>query len=175
MKKFSATIILLTAFLVLTPLFGTEDEKTAWQWLDFSDAQPLALQQNKHLIINFYSIGCYWCRKMDKDTYGNQEIIAYLDSNYIGAKVNNGSNRKVTWREQTLTERELARYFNVRGTPFTAFVDTSGQIVGSAPGYLPPTTFAPLLKYVGGYWYKELTFQEFIASESAIHKTEGKP
>lgn len=146
-----------------------------WEWLDFEEAYPEAIEQDKHLVINFYSTGCFWCRKMDKDTFADTAVVNRLESGFIGAKVNISSYRKVEWQGQSITEHNLARQFGVRGTPFTAFVDTTGKIVGSVPGYIPPLSFLPMLKYVEGSWYNELTFQEFLASEEALKKLQSNP
>ncbi|HDR91270.1 MAG TPA: DUF255 domain-containing protein [candidate division Zixibacteria bacterium] len=157
----------LIGSLVLALSIFAESE---WKWLDFAEAHPLAIEEGKPLLVNFYSTGCYWCRKLDADTFGDSLIESRLHESFIATRVNIASNRKVQWREQTITEHDLARHFSVRGTPLTAFVDTTGKIVGSIPGYIPPENFLPMLKYVEGGWYNELSFQEFLVSEEALKK-----
>ncbi len=169
-----AVVILTLIIGVLLPSSAVFAEKS-WTWLDFSEASTAAMESHKHLIVNFYSIGCYWCKKIDRDTYGDSTIVEKLDSDFVGTKVNIGSNRRVEWQGRTLTERELAGVFRVRGTPYTAFVDTTGKIVGAFPGYVPPSKLEPMLKYVSGYWYNELTFQEFLASEEALRRMGSNP
>lgn len=170
LKRLGKYLILLLITFALTA-----ESVPDWEWLDFGEAYPKAIKQDKHLIINFYSTGCYWCRKMDKDTFADSTVAERLETGFIGAKINIGSNRKVEWQGQTLTEHDLARQFGVRGTPFTAFIDTTGEMVGSAPGFIPPVSFLPMLKYVQGYWYNELTFREFLASEEALKKLQSNP
>lgn len=160
----------LFLFSIAIGAFG--DSTAVWKWLDFSEAYPIAKKNGKHLIVNFYSFGCGWCRTMDQKTFGDTAIISALKKDFVGAKVNTGSNRKVIWREKEITERELSILFLVRGTPNTAFIDSAGNLVASLPGYLPPEKFITVLKYVSGYWYKELTFPEFLASEEALKRQE---
>jgi len=163
----SLIIYILFVVMILASAMFAESE---WKWLDFADAQLLAIEEGKPLIINFYSTGCYWCRKLDSDTFGDSLVDHRLRESFVAARVNIASNRKVQWRDQTITEHDLARHFSVRGTPHTAFVDTVGKVVGSVPGYIPPQNFLPMLKFVEGGWYNELTFQEFLVSEEALKK-----
>lgn len=167
MKKYFLLLAVVSAILA--------EPNSEWKWQDFADAYPLAIAQNKHLIVNFYSTGCYWCRKMDNDTFEDSTVVKRLEEGFVGAKVNIGSSRKVEWKGQTITEHDLSRQFAVRGVPVTAFVDTTGKIVGSVPGYIAPNNLLPMLKYVEGSWYNELSFQEFMASEEALKKLQSNP
>jgi thioredoxin-related protein len=168
----NARIIFFVLFgLVLSgfPLHS-ENKIVGFEWKDFSDASPKAAKEKKHLVINFYSTGCGWCKRMDNVTFGDTAIARQLSASFVGVKINTGSNRPVIWKGQTITERELSRTFKVNGTPNTSFVDTSGNIVAAIPGFVPPDKFALVLKYIAGYWYKDLTFQEFLVSEDALKK-----
>ena len=160
-----AFLLILWALSVLSA-----DSTTVWKWTDFNDAFPLAKKTGKHFIINFYSLGCGWCRKMDQTTFGDSTVARMLNKDFVGARVNTGSNRKVIWKGKETTERELSLVFLVRGTPNTAFVDTGGNLVASLPGFITPDKFAIILKYISGNWYRELSFPEFVASEEALKK-----
>ena len=142
----------------------------SWEWMDFADAYEKAMEENKHLVVNFYSIGCYWCRKMDNDTFADSTVMAKLDEDFLGAKVNIGSNREVMFDNNKITERQLAQIFRVRGTPNTAFVDTTGKVILGIPGYVSVDKFAMVLDYISGFWYNDLSFNEYVISGSIIEK-----
>lgn len=162
------TFILLMIVLFLFSAYANQEQVIEWEWLDFSVAYPAAKKSNKHLIINFYSIGCGWCRKMDNSTFGNIAIAKHLNENFIGAKINIASNRKIDWMGEELTERELAVKLAGRGTPYTTFIDTSGNVVAKLPGYIPAERFIFILDYVAGYWYEDLSYQEYLISSKII-------
>jgi len=171
MRKYYYILSILSALILVgAEDISAENNPQVWKWYSFSEAYPMAIEQGKHLIVNFYSLGCLWCNKLDNETFGNSEILKELSDDFVGARVNIGSNRTVEWKGNLITERELARLFFVRGTPYLAFVDTTGTVIATVPGYVPPDKFAPMLKYIGGYWYKEFTYQEFLASEEALKK-----
>ena len=167
-----AYYIIICIFVVLIPSSVLCSDETAgsvdWRWLDFDEAFESDIGDGKHLIVNFYSIGCFWCKKMDNLTFTDPIISNMLDGGFVGAKVNIASNRKVEWMGDVISERELARIFAVRGTPNTAFVDSTGKIVARVPGYIDPERFKIVLKYIDGYWYNELSFQEYLVSEKAL-------
>ncbi len=165
------SLLLAAGSLLSADSVGTEDK---WQWQDFSEAYPTAKMEGKHLIINFYSTSCFWCRKLDKETFADSAVSAQLAKDFIGAKVNTRSSQNVVWQGKSMTESDLALAFMVRGVPTTAFVDTAGEIIGQFSGFVPPETFIMTLKYVGGYWYRELTYQEFVATEEALKKQDGQ-
>jgi thioredoxin-related protein len=145
-----------------------------WRWLDFDEAFESDIGDGKHLVVNFYSTGCFWCKKMDNLTFTDPIISNMLAGGFVGAKVNIASNRKVEWMGDVISERELARIFAVRGTPNTAFVDSTGKIVARVPGYIDPERFKIVLKYIDGYWYNELSFQEYLISEKALQSGSNK-
>ncbi|HHS50580.1 MAG TPA: DUF255 domain-containing protein [candidate division Zixibacteria bacterium] len=157
--------ILLIVFVLASMAFtASAAEDSAWKWLDFAEAYPLAMSEGKHLVINFYSLGCGWCRRMDNSTFKDTTVLGILDEGFIGAKLNIASNRRIDWMGRQLAEREIAAIFAGRGVPYTTFIDTTGEVVAALPGYVDAQQFTTILQYVGGYWYRDLTFQEYLIS-----------
>jgi thioredoxin-related protein len=85
------------------------EEKSKLDWLALDAAVGKAKSQNKHVIVNVYTTWCGYCRLMDKQTFGDQEVAAHLRENFVLAKVNGESSSKVHWQGQEMTEREFAR------------------------------------------------------------------
>lgn len=157
---------MIIALAILTS--GTALSEETFKWLDFAEAFPKARAEGKHLIINFYSIGCGWCRKMDGSTYGDSAVAAIIAKDFVAARMNVASNRKVDWMGEQVSEREIASALAGRGTPFTTFIDTAGVVVARLPGYVDSPRFISILEYVGGYWYENLSYQEYIESGKVI-------
>ncbi|MEK7316273.1 MAG: DUF255 domain-containing protein, partial [Candidatus Eisenbacteria bacterium] len=72
------------------------------QWLSFDAAIAKAQKENKHLIVDVYTNWCGWCKVMDRQTYGNTEVAAYLTENFALAKVNGESAAKLMWQGRSL-------------------------------------------------------------------------
>lgn len=75
--------IILMVFSALV-LFGA-DLNT---YYDLDIASLKAKAENKKVILYVYSTNCPWCKKMDKETYKNTNLVKELNTNYIFVKLN---------------------------------------------------------------------------------------
>ncbi len=174
MKLERYSLLYLFGLLIFLSVLSAGGSDEPWQWHDLSEAYDSAMSEGKHLIINFYAPGCFWCKKMDKMTFADTSVSRMLAEGFVGAKVNIASNRKLEWQGSEMTERELAQAFAVRGTPNTAFLDSTGNVIARLPGYVNAERFKIVLRFIGGDWYNELSFQEYLMSESALHGGTGE-
>jgi thioredoxin-related protein len=60
----------------------------AMRWLPWDEAYKQAQSQKKMVLIDLYTDWCAWCKKLDKDTFENPNVIAYLDSFFVSTKIN---------------------------------------------------------------------------------------
>lgn len=131
-------------------------------WLAFDAATERAKRENKHLIVDVYTTWCGWCKVMDRQTYGNAEVAMYLTENFVLAKVNGESSAEIHWKGKTMTERQFARAIGVTGFPATYFLKPDAEIIGGAPGYIPPDNFIIYAKYVSTKWYEKGSPQDYL-------------
>jgi len=106
----------------------------AWQY-DFNKAQILAASEKKPILIDFYTEWCGWCKRLDKDTYGNKEVADFARQ-FVCVKIDAEKNEA------------LAQQYDVRGFPTTVFLKSDGTLIEAVPGYLPPDQFLELLKRI---------------------------
>ena len=131
-------------------------------WLAFDEAAERAKKENKHMIVDVYTTWCGWCKVMDRQTYGNVAVANYLTENFVLAKVNGESSAEIHWKGKVMTERAYARSVGVTGFPTTYFLKPDADIIGGAPGYIPPDNFIIYAKYVSTRWYEKGTPQEYL-------------
>lgn len=134
------------------------------EWLAFDAATQSAQKQKKHLIVDIYTTWCGWCRIMDRDTYGNPEVAAYLRENFILAKVNGESSAKLHWRGKELTERQFARAVGVTGYPATYFLKPDADLLGGVGGYIKTPEFLVYARYISTRWYEKGKIQAYVDS-----------
>lgn len=137
------------------------------EWLAFDAAADRAREQKKHVIVDIYTTWCGWCRVMDKETYQNPEVAAYLRENFVLAKVNGESASKLTWRGKELTERQFARAVGVSGYPATYFMKPDTELLGGLSGFLRPPEFLIYARYVNTRWYEKGKIGAYIDSLKA--------
>jgi thioredoxin-related protein len=118
------------------------------EWVEYGAALNRARQENKHLIIDFYTDWCGWCKRMDRDTYGDSTVASYLNAHFIVSKVNAESPQRFKVGDKTVSGIELARDFAVKGFPITWFIRPNGERIDGLPGYHPPAKFQKVLEFV---------------------------
>jgi len=131
-------------------------------WLAFDAAAEQAKRENKHMIVDVYTTWCGWCKVMDRQTYGNAGVATYLAQNFVLAKVNGESSAEIHWKGKVMTERAFARSVGVTGFPTTYFLKPDADIIGGAPGFIPPDNFIIYAKYVSTKWYEKGSPQDYL-------------
>jgi len=173
---FAATVLLLFGLaLTSTPRTGSADiikapgkkaPATAGEkkvaWMAFDAAAERAKKENKHMIVDVYTTWCGWCKVMDRQTYSNADVAAYLTENFVLAKVNGESSAELHFKGEVMTERAFARKVGVTGFPTTYFLKPDADIIGGAPGFIPPDNFMIYAKYVSTRWYEKGSPQDYM-------------
>lgn len=150
MKNRLAAVIFLvliafvgTAFTAVLP---TPADKAEIKWLSMEEAYALNLQSPRKIFVDVYTDWCGWCKRMDKDTFSNQDIAAYVNENYYAVKLNAESDRAFKLGKAPMTERQVARQLGVSGYPTVVFIHEDFRTIEPVPGYQQPTQFMQLLK-----------------------------
>jgi thioredoxin-related protein len=140
------------------------------EWLAFDAAAERAKSQNKHVIVDVYTTWCGWCKVMDKQTYGDPEVAAYLRDNFVLAKVNGEASTTLHWQGRELTERQFARAIGVTGYPATYFLKPSTEMLGGVSGFIRTPEFLIYARYVGTRWYERGKIKDYVDSLRAANE-----
>jgi thioredoxin-related protein len=144
------------------------------KWYQYDDGLAKAKKENKHMMVFFYTTSCGWCKKMDRNTFGNEEVKEVLNESYVPVKVNGLSARKVKLDGEDVTERQLAGKYRVRAYPITWFLTPSSEKIAPRLGYASPEEFVYILNWVKDDLYEKISFQEFVKQEQENEKSEEK-
>jgi thioredoxin-related protein len=163
MKK----LLILTLLLFVTGII-TNSLKAQYS---FNDALKLAKEENKKILIDFYTDWCGWCKKMDKDVYGNSKVIDIIDDSFIKVKLDAESSEKVKFNGKEITLSDLALNWQVSGYPTTVFLEPDGKIISFKynnesmsiiPGYFSAKDFLKILKFIRDEKYKDTDLSTII-------------
>lgn len=102
---------------------------------------------------------------MEKGTFSDDNVIEFVNDNFISAKVKTTINETFKTPLGEMNTGQLTRSLRIRGVPAIFFFDTEGKPVYNIPGYVSPDTYQDVLRYVAGEHYKTMTFDEFKESK----------
>jgi len=140
--------ILTVSFLVIDSSASVAAETI--KWYGYQEGMTRGKADNKKIFLNFHAEWCTYCTKMNKETFTNPAVIAYLNANFIPIKVDAD-------REQT-----IAAKYKVKGLPSTWFLNSTGENIGSQPGFIPANNLIQILKYIHTDSYKTMAMKDFL-------------
>ncbi len=93
--------------------------------------------KRKYVLADIYTDWCGWCKRLDRDTFSNPQMMTYLNSKYLCAKINAEGNEE---------GRQVAAKYRVSGFPCALVFDPSGKFIGKLPGYYKPDEYQQALE-----------------------------
>src|ERR1700730_1121034 len=107
-----------------------------------ADAFQRAKELNRPILLDVGAVWCPWCRLMDRDTYTNAAIAAYINQHFVSVKVDFDSEPELVAQLQ----RAQAVLNLPAGLPLTSFITPDGKLYFGA-GYLPAERKADKLSF----------------------------
>ncbi len=138
--------IYLSFFLLIFPCFCLAE---SIHWVDYDKGMSLAKEENKPVFLHFFTDWCGYCRKMERETFEKEDVIAALNGHFISIKVNADQ------------YQDLVRKYGVRGLPDNRFLDQNGNFIYRVPGYMEPLVFSFFMDYVTTGAYKNMSVKEY--------------
>ena len=125
------TGILLTS--ALPPVLA----QTRIPWLEnLPQAQQIAHQEQRLLLIHFYSDTCPPCRRLEQVVFPNPEVCRAMSMNYIPVKINGDR------------ARDTAMRFQVTSWPTDVIADAQGRVIYKTVSPQDPARYVQLLNAV---------------------------
>ena len=140
-RKAGALIIVIALLVIAAAACATNTNEGKVNWLyDWNEALNMAQSENKPMMIDFYGDWCSPCKRLDSDTYSDEELSAFLNDNFVSLKSNvDKSNLHVN-------------YPNIRYIPTIIFTSPEGTEIGRWVGYKPPDQFHQDTQEVLDWW-----------------------
>lgn len=180
MKKY---VIMLV--LALTSLNGFAQDTI--KWMSFEEALEAQKTEPRKIFMDVYTEWCGPCKMLDKNTFQNQDVAAYINENFYAVKFNAEGTEEVTYNDFTYTNpsydpnREgrnsqhlLASAMNINGYPSIVFFDEQGKFIQPIPGYKTPQEIELFLKIMNTDDFKKITTEEEWIAYQENFKSEFK-
>lgn len=138
---------------------------TVLTWYKYDQGLAKAKKEKKHVMVHFYATWCGWCKRMDKNTFANEEVKKLLNESYVAIKVNAESAEKVKVDGKEMTLRQVAGSYGVRAYPATWFLKPTGEKIAPRNGYVDAEEFRYILDWVKDDLYDKTSFAEFVKQQ----------
>jgi len=133
-------------------------------FLDLSEDNLEATEDNKHLVVFFWQEFCAYCKNTIEKNLSQQSIRDVFDSHFDVVALNIWGDREVYGLDgEATTEKEIARSLDVQFTPTIIFFDADGKPALRLNGYVSPAEMQIALAYVQTKTYESQTIFEYLA------------
>ncbi|WP_088341788.1 thioredoxin family protein [Robiginitalea sediminis] len=165
----------LNLFLVVLLASGSVSAQQV-EWMSWEEAVALAEsgQQSKKIFVDVYTDWCGWCKRMDKDTFQNPEVAAYMRENFLMVKLDAEQQAPIVYKGKTFSfvpqgrrgyhELAAALLQGRLSYPTVVFLDENLNMLSPVPGYQQPEAFMKIARYFGDNIYKDKDWQTYSGS-----------
>ncbi|MFP4452501.1 MAG: thioredoxin family protein [Desulfobacterales bacterium] len=126
------------------------EESGGIRWYSYEEGIEKIKKSDRQGYLHFYTDWCGYCKKMEKETFSDGDVISDLNEDFVSIKVNADKKPKI------------ARQYGANQFPFNWFISKKNDPIGNQPGFIPPAMMVHILKYVSAEDYKSMQFDEFM-------------
>ena len=139
------------------------------QWMTLEEVMTSMQKEKRPILIDLYTDWCGWCKVMDKKTYQNKNVSAYLQQKFYTVKLNAEATKAITWNGKMYKfnpgykTHDFAIYLTggQLSYPTTVIIPLEEPQPQAIPGFLEPKDFEMIVKYFGEGKYGKIPFNQF--------------
>jgi thioredoxin-related protein len=143
------------------------------KWYSIQEAEKLNKTAPRKIMIDVYTDWCGWCKVLDKNTFQNDTIAAYLNRKYYPVKLNAEQRDSIVFQDRSykFVPQGTRGYNELAATllggqmsyPSVVFLDEKFQGIYISKGYVEAKNFDMILKYIGGDFYNTVAWDVWSA------------
>jgi len=157
-------------------------------WMSMNEAILAQEKQPKKIFVDVYTNWCGPCKLLDKNTFSNKDLAAYVNTHFYPVKFNAEGEEPISMGDKKFgnpsydpakasrrnSQHEFAQFMGVRAYPTMLFIDSDGTLINRVPSYLTPSKLEVYLKLFATDAYKTVDTQEEFNDYYANFKYEFK-
>jgi thioredoxin-related protein len=144
------------------------------KWYTWAEATELQKTKPKKMLIDVYTDWCGWCKRMDKNTFGDAKVSAYLTDNFYPVKLDAEQKEDIIFGRDTFkfveSQPGTGKGFHTlayalldgrMGYPTVVYLDETYQRISISPGYKEVPDMMTELEFIKDEHYKTKTLDQF--------------
>lgn len=157
------------SIFIMTLLVGFTQAQEI-RWMSMNDALTAQKKAPKKIMMDAYTTWCGPCKMMDKNTFTNSDVVAYINEHFYAVKFDAEGTEKINYKDFTYTnpnhdpnrkgrnsQHFLADALKITGYPSLVFFDENADVIAPIMGYRTPEQVEIFLKMIAKDDYKKLT------------------
>ncbi len=162
------TVLIAVALLITAPLSA---QMETIKWYTIEQAEAIAKKEKRKIVIDVYTKWCNNCKAMDKNTFSHQQIVKYVNENFIPVRLDYEEHNNISFRNKTyhyvqqgnVGYNELAMELvnNQTSFPTIVFLDEDLKVIQALQGFKMPDQFEKILAYFGSEYHKRMPWTKF--------------
>ncbi len=144
---------------------GVSFETPSWfkdSFLEIAEDVEEANESGKHVLLFFHLNACPYCSITVNEQFQKEPLKSFMQEHFDSIEINIKGDREIALTEGTsLTERELAKYLKIRGTPTILLLNGDNKVVLRLAGYRSIPALQQAFNFVQQKAYLETSFAEF--------------
>jgi len=176
MKKQVFTFLLSGIGLAILAAFTSKPEalapKVPLKWYTWEEAAALNKTKPRKIFVDVYTDWCGWCKRMDKSTFVEEKVAAYLAANFYPVKLNAEQREDILFNGETFKFVETGNGKGVNtlayalldgkmGYPSMVYLNEKYERIMISPGYKEAPDMLKELKFAAEDKYKTTDWETY--------------
>ncbi len=162
----------LLCCLLLQNLPLAAQETTAVKWYSWEEAVELQKKKPKKIFVDVFTDWCGWCKRMDKVTFADPEVAAYLNKHFYPVKFNAEQREEIRFNNEVFGFVETGRGKGVHtlayalldgrmSYPSMVYLNERYERIMISPGYKEAADMLKELRFAAEEAYKTTSWEEY--------------
>lgn len=160
-------ILLITMSLFLAQV--SYGQLAKMQWYTFEEAVELNKKTPKKFFFDIYTDWCGWCKELDRTTFADPNVAAYMNEHYYAIKFNAEKHDTIFHNNKkyfvSRKYHSFGTYLNggkrISGYPTVSFLDEKINVLFPVNSYLKAGVFLQIAKYANLEAFRYVDFERW--------------
>ncbi len=171
-KQFFFSSVLTLLVVSFSSALMAQQETTAVKWYSWEEAVALHQKRPKKIFVDVYTSWCGWCKRMDKVTFSDSTVAAYLNKHFYPVKLDAEQRADIPFNGEVFKFVETGygkgihtlAYSLLDGRlsyPSMVYLNEKFERIMISPGYKEASDMLKELRFAAEEAYKTTTWEEY--------------